>query len=123
MPRGDRRGPMGNGPMTGRGAGLCGGFGMPGHMNAGGRGDPGAEFGRRAGCGRGGFGGGGHGWRNRYFATGLPGWMHSGQEVIDTGPEMARQALKARMEALQAELDIMKQHLERLDKSSGEAAL
>lgn len=27
MPRGDRTGPMGMGPMTGRGAGYCGGFG------------------------------------------------------------------------------------------------
>ena len=33
MPRGDRTGPMGFGPMTGRGAGYCAGFGMPGFMN------------------------------------------------------------------------------------------
>ena len=30
MPRGDRTGPQGMGPMTGRGAGLCAGFNMPG---------------------------------------------------------------------------------------------
>lgn len=34
MPRGDRSGPWGRGSMTGRGAGFCGGFGMPGYMNA-----------------------------------------------------------------------------------------
>ncbi|MGB6837179.1 MAG: DUF5320 domain-containing protein [Dehalococcoidia bacterium] len=33
MPRGDRTGPVGLGPMTGRAAGYCGGYGMPGFMN------------------------------------------------------------------------------------------
>jgi hypothetical protein len=35
MPRGDRTGPDGMGPMTGRGLGFCAGFEMPGFMNAG----------------------------------------------------------------------------------------
>ncbi len=30
MPRGDGTGSMGLGPMTGRAAGFCAGFGMPG---------------------------------------------------------------------------------------------
>ena len=30
MPRGDRTGPAGMGPMTGRGAGYCAGYPMPG---------------------------------------------------------------------------------------------
>jgi hypothetical protein len=33
MPRGDRTGPLGLGPRTGRAAGYCGGHGMPGFMN------------------------------------------------------------------------------------------
>ncbi|MFC1542227.1 DUF5320 domain-containing protein [Candidatus Latescibacterota bacterium] len=33
MPRGDRTGPNGMGPMTGRGAGFCAGFSVPGFMN------------------------------------------------------------------------------------------
>jgi len=33
MPRGDGTGPMGMGPMTGRGAGYCAGFPSPGFMN------------------------------------------------------------------------------------------
>ena len=51
MPRGDRTGPMGMGPMTGRAAGFCAGNGVPGFSNAtGGRG-------RGFGCGQGrGFG-------------------------------------------------------------------
>jgi len=33
MPRGDRTGPMGLGPMTGRAAGYCAGYPTPGFMN------------------------------------------------------------------------------------------
>lgn len=33
MPRGDGTGPMGMGAMTGRGAGFCAGFKMPGYIN------------------------------------------------------------------------------------------
>ena len=60
MPRGDGTGPSGRGPMTGRAAGLCAGYGVPGYVNpVGGRG----FWGR----------GGGWGRRNGYYATGLPG--------------------------------------------------
>ncbi|MFY9375325.1 MAG: DUF5320 domain-containing protein, partial [Kiritimatiellia bacterium] len=49
MPRGDRTGPQGAGPMTGRGAGTCAGAATPGYAGGGyGRG------GGRGGCGRGG---------------------------------------------------------------------
>lgn len=72
MPRGDRTGPLGRGPMTGRGAGYCAGYDVPGFMNPVG--------GRRGfwGWGRGGGRGGGRGWRHWYYATGLPGWMRGG---------------------------------------------
>lgn len=33
MPRGDRTGPWGLGPRTGRRAGFCSGFSVPGYMN------------------------------------------------------------------------------------------
>ncbi len=33
MPRGDSTGPAGMGPMTGRGAGYCAGFNVPGYAN------------------------------------------------------------------------------------------
>ncbi|MBN2590729.1 MAG: DUF5320 domain-containing protein [Sedimentisphaerales bacterium] len=55
MPRGDRTGPAGMGPMTGRATGFCAGFQAPGFMNRGG----GRGFGGR---------GAGRGWRNRYCA-------------------------------------------------------
>ena len=77
MPRGDGTGPMGMGPMTGRGAGYCAGFSTPGYVNstprmgmAFGRGSyfygRGAGFGLRGGRGPG-FGnfGRGRGFRGR----------------------------------------------------------
>jgi len=33
MPAGDGTGPRGQGPMTGRGAGFCAGYSVPGYMN------------------------------------------------------------------------------------------
>lgn len=65
MPGGDRTGPGGMGPMTGRAAGYCAGYPIPGFMNP----IPGGGFG---GWGR---GGGGWGRRNRFYATGLTGWQ------------------------------------------------
>ena len=64
MPGGDRTGPRGMGPMTGRAAGYCAGYGVPGFMNPG--------------VGRGfwgwGRGGGGWGRRNRFYAGGWGGY-------------------------------------------------
>jgi hypothetical protein len=53
MPRGDGTGPMGMGPMTGRAAGYCAGYGVPGFTNPyGGRG-LGMAWGRGGGRGMG----------------------------------------------------------------------
>jgi len=64
MPRGDRRGPDGMGPMTGRGLGYCNGYDSPGFTKGTPRG--GAGFGR--GFGRGYGGGFGRGFRNQGFS-------------------------------------------------------
>jgi len=72
MPAGDGTGPMGMGPMTGRAAGFCAGYGMPGYTNP----IPGRGLGMGFGRGRGFWGGGrggGRGWRNQSYATGVPG--------------------------------------------------
>ena len=83
MPGGDRTGPAGMGPMTGRGAGFCAGYPVPGYMNpVGGRG-----FGGYGGWGRGrGGGGGGWGRRNQFYATGLTGWQRAGMGYPAYGP-------------------------------------
>lgn len=80
MPGGDRTGPMGMGPMTGRGAGYCAGF---------------SGRGRR----------GGRGWRNRFYATGLPGWARAGLGLA--GAAMAAGAASAMTR--EQELDSLKQ--------------
>lgn len=72
MPGGDHTGPLGQGPRTGRAAGYCAGYDMPGYMNP----VPGSGLGRGRG---GGWGGGGRGWRHRYYATGLTGWQRGGR--------------------------------------------
>ena len=85
MPFGDGTGPMGLGPMTGRGAGFCTGFGrpgfastMPGYPYPYGYGyltqaRPRWGYGFGRGLGRG-FGRGfGRGWR-RWGSYGYPGW-------------------------------------------------
>jgi hypothetical protein len=63
--------------MTGRAAGYCAGFAMPGYANpVTGRGF-GTGFGGGRGFGGRGFGAG-RGRRNWYYATGLPGWVRAG---------------------------------------------
>jgi len=77
MPAGDGTGPAGMGPMTGRAAGYCAGYTVPGYMNP----IPGrGYFGR-------GFGGGGWGRRNMFYATGLTGWQRGvvGYPPISSG--------------------------------------
>ena len=78
MPFGDRRGPLGQGPRTGRGAGLCSGSAAPGSMNRGG------------GFGSFGRGSGGWGRRNCFQATGLTGWQRrAGVSGAPASPEVA----------------------------------
>jgi hypothetical protein len=114
MPGGDRTGPMGMRAMTGRAAGYCAGFGMPGYANpVAGRG-LGMGFGRGRGAWGRGFIGGGRGRRNMFYATGLTGWMRFGGYAAPyqkPDPEMEEQALKNQAEALQSELDFIKKRL------------
>ena len=103
MPGGDRTGPAGMGPMTGRAAGLCAGYPVPGYMNpVGGRG----YWGR----------GGGRGWRHQYYATGLPGWARTGMGYAAWGGPVqpfAPQAGKfAPSMTAEQELDALKKQAE-----------
>ena len=110
MPRGDRTGPRGFGPMTGRGAGFCAGYTMPGYMNP----VPGWGFGGR------GSGGRGRGWRNQFYATGLPGWARAGTGVPAWGagpypyaaPGSPTMPAGAEVEALKAQAGYLEQTLE-----------
>jgi hypothetical protein len=108
--------------MTGRAAGFCAGYPMPGYMNpVGGRG----YWGR----GR----GGGRGHRNWFYATGLPGWARSGYglptwggyvnpyaySVAPSAPNLTAQqeldGLKGQAEYLEDSLDGIKKRIQELE--------
>ncbi len=99
MPRGDRTGPAGMGPMTGRAAGYCAGFAVPGYANPiGGRGF-GFGYGRGLGLGfRGGRGGRG-GWGGRWMTpnTGY------GYTVSPVAPYAAEPTREQEIDALQGQ--------------------
>jgi len=102
MPARDGTGPLGMGPMTGRGMGVCVGVAEPGPVNAG----PGRGFG--LGCGRGFRGrgaGGGRGWRNLFHATGLTGWQRAaaGWPLGYGVPPFAAPTKEQELEALKAQ--------------------
>ena len=123
MPRGDRTGPEGEGPMTGRRAGYCAGNDRPGYAEPGpGYAGPGyAGYGRGFGgrypagrrfFGRRGPGRGGYRWRNWFYATGVPGWARFGPDA-DVPSEA--EALKAQAEWLRGELDAIDQRLQEIE--------
>jgi hypothetical protein len=112
------------GPMSGRAAGYCAGFGMPGYMNP--------MSGRGFGMGRGrgwwahGFGAG-RGWRNCYYATGLPGWKRRagrfgfwGYPVPFEKPDSRseKEALEREAEILRAQLDLIEKRLSKLQNEA-----
>ena len=113
MPWGDRTGPMGAGPMTGRGAGYCAGFDVPGYAN---------PFGGRMGLGwrrGGGFGWGGRGWRHQYYATGQPGWARFGYPPAWAAPEapwVAAPTREQEVEALRQQTEFLKGELDAINK-------
>jgi hypothetical protein len=120
MPRGDRTGPAGMGPMSGRAAGYCARFDMPGFANRAWEGNLGAEPGSSREKGS----SGGHGWRHRFWATGLPGWMRRNsyhgfrQEML---PSSEKQLLKYQADILKSQLDMVKQRLNELDSPDSKA--
>jgi len=117
MPGGDGTGPAGLGPMTGRAAGYCAGFPVPGYANP----IPGRGL---WGWGRG--RGGGWGRRYWYRATGLTGWQRAavgwpgfaGYYAAPFAAPMTKDqeldALKGQAEYLQEALDDIRKRMEEL---------
>jgi hypothetical protein len=98
MPGGDCTGPLGAGPRTGRGMGYCNGYNLPESTNQS------ADLRSRLGIG---FRGRGRGWRNRFYATGIPGWVPS-------TPEQETANLKAQADSLKAQLEAIQKRIEEL---------
>jgi hypothetical protein len=119
MPGGDRTGPLGYGPMTGRGAGYCAGYGVPGYMN------PAHGRGR-------GSGGGGRGWRHMYYATGLPLWARgyaprpawpgdAGTAFNgELAPERELEVLKTQSDLFQKQIDALNKRIRELEEMEAE---
>jgi hypothetical protein len=110
--------------MTGRRAGYCADYDVPGYANpVPGRGSGGA-WGR--GWGRGparpwgyGRGGGGRGWRHRFYATGRSGWRryaYSPEPAWDVPPPLTAEqelaGLRQEAEWLKSQLDAISQRIE-----------
>jgi hypothetical protein len=122
MPFGDRTGPMGLGPMTGRAAGYCGGYDAPGYTNP----IPGRGFGGR------GFGGGGwgRGFGGRGWGWGRAGWSAPAwgtpYGVLPYDPSYApamrpreeARALKEQAEYFQGALEEINKRISELETSS-----
>ncbi|MBN1398877.1 MAG: DUF5320 domain-containing protein [Bacteroidetes bacterium] len=117
MPKGDRTGPSGAGPMTGRAAGYCAGYTIPGYMNP----IPGRGFG--FGFGRGwGHGGFGRGWRHRYWSAGFPGWAGTAyafpaDAYPNITPKQEMDMLKQEADALKTQLDGILDRIKTLEKT------
>lgn len=135
MPRGDRRGPEGFGPMSGRGYGYCAGYDAPGYaapapgrgMGRGGRGRAwgygggyGPGFGRgmawRRGWGYGEYGGPGP-WGPEPWSAGAGA---SGYEPPDPDRRQELEALKRQAEYFERGLEQVKSRIDELENDSDE---
>jgi hypothetical protein len=123
MPGGDRTGPAGMGPRTGRGAGFCAGYGVPGFFSAVGRafgagrgaGGWGAGPGGGGWFGRGGGFGGGRGWRRWSYGGWGPGLTGPGADPW-AGPSRddEKAFLEGQVRAMETELGQIRKRLEAL---------
>jgi len=114
MPRGDGTGPMGLGPMTGRAAGYCAGYPVPGFMNPGfGRG-----FARGMGLGFGrGFGRGYRAWNRIGWPSGYGYSPYPAAGVPYYGTAYVPQITSEQeIEALNAQSQYFKEALEDISK-------
>ncbi len=115
MPGGDRTGPGGMGPMTGRGAGFCAGNSAPGFANQGfGRFFPGGGRGR----GGGGGGGRGRGWSPWFNQAGFPAGPSAGAYTQPVQPNITgpqeMEWLKNQAADMEAELVGIKKRIDEL---------
>jgi hypothetical protein len=118
MPGGDGTGPAGMGPMTGRAAGFCAGYSVPGYANpVGGRGFRG--FGRGMGHGRG-FG---RGFARGFgFAAGnrpYPNAAYPYNPAVAAQPtaQQEMEALKQQAQYLTETLEDINSRIKQLDQS------
>ena len=129
MPGGNGTGPTGMGPMTGRAAGYCAGYSVPGYANPiPGRGGfgYGRGWGRGFGRGRGRGGGWGRGFAfqgaaypyaygNPYYGDPYLAAPYYGPEA---SPQQEAQMLKEQAKAMQDEISAINEHIKELESST-----
>jgi len=111
MPRGDRTGPMGMGPMTGRHMGICAGYADPDFMSPG----PFYGMGRGLGFGRGFSRGIGFGRGRGLGRTGYGGYMDYPTPSFSREEEVA--FLERQAKEIKEEQTLIKTRLEELKKA------
>jgi len=122
MPGGDGTGPGGMGPMTGRAAGYCAGYSVPGYMNpVVGRGRGGFGLGRGWGRGRGfghgfgrGFGGYGAAYPYAYGASYNPTAYGGYPYAPNVTPQQEADMLKEQAKAMQDEIKAINERISEL---------
>ncbi|MFW5805720.1 MAG: DUF5320 domain-containing protein [Bacteroidales bacterium] len=113
MPIGDKTGPNGQGPLTGRRMGFCTGNDQPGNMSD----APGRGMGRGGGFGRGrGFGSGQGMNYGRGLGRGRGYAWNAGYQNPAIDKEGEANMLKTEGQRLENELKAIKKRLEELDK-------
>jgi hypothetical protein len=111
MPFGDGTGPMGLGSRTGRGAGYCSGYSVPGYMNPiPGRG-LGFGFGGPRGFGR----GRGKGFGRFYGGGGYPYMDYP--YLSNITPQNQVEILKSQVKAMQEEVDAINQQIKDIESA------
>lgn len=126
MPSGDRTGPNGMGPMTGRRAGFCAGFSTPGYMNPYGGGGAFRRAHRGGGRGYGrGFGFAApvqpYGYPSYNWAESVP-YGYSDPEAAAAQPGQEIEVLKDQAAHLELTLKNLKKHIKDLGTGASEEA-
>lgn len=109
MPRGNGTGPFGLGPGTGRRAGFCAGFSVPGYVNP--------VFGRRWFARSWGFAGRGRGYRHCFYATGLPFWAGINPHAFRLHPFYGYPYAPGHEMTKEMEIDLLKKEAEELENA------
>ena len=116
MPRGDRTGPLGEGPMTGRQLGYGAGYDSPGYTKGPGGGSQRGYFGRGAGFG--------HGYGRGFFRQGFdPRYFFENQERSQ--PERLQgdtdvASLKSEVRDIKDRLGKIMEHIESISSTKDE---
>ncbi|NOR84720.1 hypothetical protein GQ473_01240 [archaeon] len=101
MPGGDGTGPRGMGPMTGRRAGYCTGYNLPGYANA---------IQGRGACGMGG----------RFFARGRGFGADFFQKEIPAAPVPQQPSKEERIQAMEQQKAAIEEGLKQIEKELNE---